>query len=336
MLVPDVYVDTMGYAFTVLLAKRLFKIPTGAYVHYPTISSDMLGSLSPAQGLKKLYWQLFALLYGSAGGGVDVVTANSTWTAEHIRGLWKSHKDDVEIVFPPCATDQMAESVTISKDETPPREKTVVCIAQFRPEKNHELLIRAFAKFLEDTNDEKLKEDAKLVLIGSVRHEEDEKKVYEFRLLTNELKIRDNVEFVINATWGEILEKVQTASVGANAMWNEHFGIGVVEYQAAGLISVVHDSGGPKRDIVVEIDGGPTGFHATDVETFAAAFEKALTLPPKEVYEMRLRARKSSARFSEGVFEKKWNGVMQQLLDLERETGGGWKADMEYQSKMSR
>jgi alpha-1,2-mannosyltransferase len=42
-------------------------------------------------------------------------------------------------------------------------------------------------------------------------------------------------------------------------MWNEHFGIGVVEYQAAGLISVVNNSGGPKIDIVVDIDGKPTG-----------------------------------------------------------------------------
>jgi alpha-1,2-mannosyltransferase len=49
------------------------------------------------------------------------------------------------------------------------------------------------------------------------------------------------------------------ASVGVNGMWNEHFGIGVVEYQAAGLISVVNDSGGPKLDIVVEVDGKPTG-----------------------------------------------------------------------------
>jgi alpha-1,2-mannosyltransferase len=42
-------------------------------------------------------------------------------------------------------------------------------------------------------------------------------------------------------------------------MWNEHFGIGVVEYQAAGLISVVHNSGGPKGDIVIPINGQPTG-----------------------------------------------------------------------------
>ena len=48
-------------------------------------------------------------------------------------------------------------------------------------------------------------------------------------------------------------------------MWNEHFRIGVVEYQAAGLVGVVHNSGGPKMDIVIEVEGGKTGFHATGV-----------------------------------------------------------------------
>lgn len=34
-------------------------------------------------------------------------------------------------------------------------------------------------------------------------------------------------------------------------MWNEHFGISLVEMMAAGLIVVGHRSGGPLRDIVV-------------------------------------------------------------------------------------
>lgn len=83
--------------------------------------------------------------------------------------------------------------------------------------------------------------------------------MYELRLQANELKIKESVEFHLDASWPEILEWLRKASVGVNGMWNEHFGIGVVEYQAAGLISVVHDSGGPKRDIVTKIDGEPTG-----------------------------------------------------------------------------
>lgn len=37
LLVPDVFIDTMGYAFAVAFCKFLFpSVPTGAYVHYPT------------------------------------------------------------------------------------------------------------------------------------------------------------------------------------------------------------------------------------------------------------------------------------------------------------
>ena len=48
LLVPDIFVDTVGYAFTLGLSKLLFpNVPTAAYVHYPTISTDMLASLDP-------------------------------------------------------------------------------------------------------------------------------------------------------------------------------------------------------------------------------------------------------------------------------------------------
>ena len=40
--VPSIYVDTMGYAFTMPLFKYLGGSSVGCYVHYPTISTDML------------------------------------------------------------------------------------------------------------------------------------------------------------------------------------------------------------------------------------------------------------------------------------------------------
>lgn len=64
--------------------------------------------------------------------------------------------------------------------------------------------------------------------------------------------MKEQVEFVLNAPWKAVLGWLGKSWVGVNAMWNEHFGIGVVEYLAAGLVGVVHDSGGPKEDIVVE------------------------------------------------------------------------------------
>ena len=96
-------------------------------------------------------------------------------------------------------------------------------------------------------------------MIGSVRDSEDATRVYELRLLAHELDIKDDVDFICDAPWPDILKWLARSSVGVNGMWNEHFGIGVVEYQAAGLISVVNDSGGPKQDIVVDVDGLPTG-----------------------------------------------------------------------------
>ena len=41
-------------------------------------------------------------------------------------------------------------------------------------------------------------------------------------------------------------------------MWNEHFGIGVVELMASGVVAIAHDSGGPKLDIVGD-DGSKGG-----------------------------------------------------------------------------
>ncbi|KMU72463.1 alpha-1,2-mannosyltransferase [Coccidioides immitis RMSCC 3703] len=87
-LVPDVFVDTMGYAFALALSNFLFpSVPTGAYVHYPTISTDMLESLDDKTGqrglnagagtgwkgmVKRKYWHAFAKLYGWVGGNANL------------------------------------------------------------------------------------------------------------------------------------------------------------------------------------------------------------------------------------------------------------------------
>lgn len=52
---------------------------------------------------------------------------------------------------------------------------------------------------------------------------------------------------------------LREASVGIHTMWNEHFGISVVEMMAAGLVVVAHDSGGPRMDIVTPFEDNQTG-----------------------------------------------------------------------------
>lgn len=281
LLVPDILIDTMGYAFALGFSKFLCRnIPTCAYVHYPTISTDMLESLDPTsvvgsegvnagQGtgikgsVKRAYWKLFAQLYSWIGSSVDVVMTNSTWTQAHIRSLWGPYRKDkdknhpIAVVYPPVAVKELENLIDVSEAGEGKRQRTIIYIAQFRPEKNHQLIIQSFSEFIKSNS--KASQGARLVLIGSVRDDQDSMKVYQLRLLVNELGLKDSVTFQLDAPWPDILNWLQTASVGVNGMWNEHFGICVVEYQAAGLISVVHDSGGPKLDIVTDVDGQATG-----------------------------------------------------------------------------
>lgn len=282
LLVPDIFIDTMGYAFSLAFSRLLFpSLPTGAYVHYPTISTDMLDSLSSktenglnagaGRGwkgkLKCQYWLMFAWLYGWVGSHVDVVMTNSSWTQAHIRALWgpmrtrRGKNWDIEVVFPPVGVAEVEEAVEVSEFSEALREPILLYIAQFRPEKNQALILRAFSQLTQSPmgSSEEILKHVKLVLVGSVRNSEDATRVYDLRLLAHELKIKDKVEFICDASWPEILDWLRKSWVGVNGMWNEHFGIGVVEYQAAGLICVVNNSGGPKEDIVVDYQGKLTG-----------------------------------------------------------------------------
>jgi alpha-1,2-mannosyltransferase len=343
LLVPDVFIDTMGYAFTLAFCKMLFpSVPTGAYVHYPTISTDMLQSLDDSTGLKgvnagagkgfkgqvkRKYWLAFARLYGWVGGHVDVVMCNSSWTSAHIRTIWGPSRTrrtfkEPTVIFPPTAVSEIESTITVDEDSERSREPIILYIAQFRPEKNHPLVLRSFARFLSERKKNPTSAalpQPKLVLIGSVRHSSpDETHIYNLRLLAHELRIRDHTTFICDASWPTILSHLRSASVGVNAMWNEHFGICVVEYQAAGLISVVHDSGGPREDIVIDLGDGATGFRASTEDEFAAAFEAALALPAEEKVAMRLRARNSALRFTEEEFSQKWIEEVGKLVEMRR------------------
>ncbi|KAH9885898.1 glycosyltransferase family 4 protein [Xylariomycetidae sp. FL2044] len=334
LLVPDIFVDTMGYAFTLGMCKILFPdMPTAAYVHYPTISTDMLDSLDPksplgSQGvnagkgtgfkgtLKRNYWKIFAAIYSWMGASIDVVMTNSTWTQAHIQSLWgprrerRKRQHPIAVVYPPCAVNEIQQAVEVSKESETKREKYIVYIAQFRPEKNHNLIVQSFAEFVKSGSP--AAKDAKLVLLGSVRDDNDSRRVYQLRLLVNELHIKEQVIFQLDAHWSEILQWLGKAYIGVNGMWNEHFGIGVVEYLAAGLICVVHNSGGPKLDIVTEVDGLPTGYHATTPAEFAAGYENAFSL--EDPLAMRQRARISSTRFTEEEFARRWLAELEKLV----------------------
>ena len=67
------------------------------------------------------------------------------------------------------------------------------------------------------------------------------------------LCLQNKVKILLNLTMKLVHQPINylsRANVGIHTMWNEHFGIGVVEMMAAGLVTVAHNSGGPKSDII--------------------------------------------------------------------------------------
>ncbi|OLL22111.1 GDP-Man:Man(3)GlcNAc(2)-PP-Dol alpha-1,2-mannosyltransferase [Neolecta irregularis DAH-3] len=303
-LVPDIFIDTMGYAFTLPLVSHILDIPTSAYIHYPTISSDTSSQIPPSNWPKKLYCNIFKYFYGWAGSAVDLVMTNSSWTAGHIDSSFGMKS---VVVYPPCNTESL-RSIDISRQ----RKKEILYLAQYRPEKNHELVLHSFKLYLERFDKKK---EAKLILVGSIRGPKDSERVLMLKKQARDLDIEDNIEFIIEASWEEVVGWLRRAWIGVNAMWNEHFGIGIVEYMAAGLIPIVHNSGGPILDIVVPFEGQPTGFHANTAEEFAEAFNSAFTI--EDPQSRRLRARETSQNFSEEKFSQLWLRQVDILLKTE-------------------
>ena len=83
----------------------------------------------------------------------------------------------------------------------------------------------------------------RLHVIGGCRHEADRMRAAALKSLADTLGISDDVEFMVNAPFDAMLRTLGSAAIGLHTMTDEHFGIGVVEYMAAGCTPVAHDSG---------------------------------------------------------------------------------------------
>ncbi len=126
--------------------------------------------------------------------------------------------------------------------------------------------------------------------------------------------LQDSVEFQIDASKQELNELLSEASAGLHTMWCEHFGIGIVELMAAGVITIAHNSGGPKFDIVKHEQ---TGFLAESKQEYAEFMSFALDRRNRaKCEEIRERARASVDRFSDETFEKRVVELLRPLIRI--------------------
>ncbi|XP_055388981.1 uncharacterized protein LOC129618189 [Condylostylus longicornis] len=291
--VPSVFIETTGFAFTFGVARLLGGCRVTSYIHYPTISTNMIQVVQNREAkfnnasrianssilsfLKLSYYRLFARIYGLCGGFLDSCAVNSSWTYSHIAELMTSSSSSSEssssfncflnplhflqkchrlplnqltIIYPPCDIKAFAES----SKPFGSRACRIVSVAQFRPEKNHLLQLEAMGRLLQlfksRVSGPSIPKDLELVMCGAVRHSDDELILHQLKLRSCELGLGHHVRFEVNLSFSEIKELLGSSKIGLHTMVDEHFGIALVEFLAAGLLVVAHNSAGPRMDIL--------------------------------------------------------------------------------------
>ncbi|XP_026386859.1 GDP-Man:Man(3)GlcNAc(2)-PP-Dol alpha-1,2-mannosyltransferase-like [Papaver somniferum] len=319
---PLVYIDTSGYAFTYPLV-RVFGCKVLCYTHYPTISSDMVSRVRQQDPMynndpliaksiwlsrcKVIYYTLFSWMYGFAGSCAHLAVVNSSWTQAHIVKLWGIPRRTKRI-YPPCDTKGL-QVLSLERSINTP---TIISVAQFRPEKAHTLQLEAFSVAIKKLDPGSPR--PKLQFVGSCRNQEDEQRLQKLKEKAIELNVEKDVEFYRNLLYRDLVRLLGGAIAGIHSMVDEHFGVSIVEYMAAGAVPIAHNSAGPKMDIVLEEQGQQTGFLAQNVEEYADAIIQLLKMSDAERLEMADAARRRSRRFSEERFYDDFKAAISPVL----------------------
>lgn len=321
---PHLFFDTMGYAFTYPLFKWLTGCMVASYVHYPIVSTDMLRLVASGQAsynnrsgitrsrfltnLKIRYYRLLAMLYGFVGRRSNVVMVNSSWTYGHIKDIWRSR--NVSILYPPCDCKAFLDVPS----KRLPDECRMVSIGQFRPEKDHKKQIDTVKALLDNWSGN---ETIKLSLIGSCRDAGDHERVESLKKYCKEMEVSEYVDFLINVSFDRLQDELGRSLIALHTMWNEHFGIGIVECMASGCIMIAHRSGGPLMDIVTEFNGRQTGFLAETADQFADRVIEVLSMNEEE-RDIMIKSAKASItnRFSVETFQNNLIARIEPIMKL--------------------
>lgn len=169
-------------------------------------------------------------------------------------------------------------------------------------------------------------------MIGGTRNAADESRVRRLTTAIAASHLSDAVAIRTNVPRDAIARMMRRCGAFLHTMREEHFGIGVVEACAAGLVVIAHASGGVAADIIRD---GVNGLLVHDVERrqrgttaageeveeeIAARFAErmadvAFRLPAWRVAEMQRRARENAARFSDTAFARAFHDAVRPLLD---------------------
>ena len=233
------------------------------YMHYPMFALLKDNPVSTKYS-ESIFWRAYFAPYEIIQEIIaqkfleGLILTNSNFSRKAIKKY--TGKDSV-VVYPPV--DIKTFAIATKSEE---RENLIVSCGRYSAEKNYEFVLEVA---------EKLREKAKFIIIGSVSGRVS-RDYYEKLSQIKRKKKLDNVELLRNVSFGDLLRIYGKAKIYLHAMKYEHFGISVVEAMAAGMVPVVHRSGGSWEDIL-EAKQGVHGFSYTTLDEAVGIIKKIIS-----------------------------------------------------------
>ena len=264
------------------------------YMHFPTFAILHENPVN-AKYSRSVFWRLYFQPYERIQQHLvkrmtwKILVTNSEYSREIIK---KYVGADAVVIYPPVDVKDFL-GVSANTD----RANEVVSCGRFTPEKNYELVLEV-AEHLPHIN---------FTIIGASSGRISSSYYHKLEEIIRKKRLR-NIRLLRNISRMRQIEIYSRSKVFLHAMINEHFGIAVVEGMAAGLVPVVHESGGPWNDI---INRGKYGFGYTDIEDAVDAVEKALKLYDRYSKMAVMRAK----AYRREEFAKRFASLIEKLLD---------------------
>ena len=165
----------------------------------------------------------------------SIVIANSKFTMSRVLSYLKLKS---YVVYPPVNVTPYLSLACINDH----KEDIVVTVGRFSPIKNYEAILKVAQKLPEIT----------FYIIGGTNSKRSLQYYNKIKRLSDGI---DNLKLLSNCDLNDKISILQRAKIYLHAMINEHFGISIVEAMAAGLVPIVHKSGGPWLDILASQNG---------------------------------------------------------------------------------
>lgn len=261
------------------------------YIHFPATLGTMHES-----GITFRVYDMITSSIGKVLGGVPrkEVWTNSYWTKNIIEYYYPNLTGKIRVIHPAVEVEYFADVATNDI-----REKLIITISRFTPEKNLDKLIDV-AKELPDYN---------FIMAGIF----DKYSVSVVRKLIRKMKEEGvgNVELKFNISRDELKKLLGEALFYLHPPYAEHFGIAVAEAMASCCIPIVYRDGGSWLDLVKPVSKKLGYSEVTEVPTIIRDLER----DSSEIMKLRCRALEHVRKFSYNAFKNRLNDMINSLIN---------------------